>query len=93
MSGEMDDSEDDPQLGHRGEPTASTMCEGSRVGSYEMSGVPTMTNSRQAVTGPTQGSYDAKARPASALTSKSLKRLRKMAKKAAKLKRRALALA
>jgi hypothetical protein len=29
MSGEMDADDDAPELGHRGEPVASTMCEGS----------------------------------------------------------------
>jgi hypothetical protein len=93
ISGQMDGDNVGPELGHRGEPVASTMCEGSSVGQYEHSGMPTATNSSMVVSNRPPKQYDPKARPASALKSKSLKRLRKMAKKAAKLKRRALAIA
>jgi hypothetical protein len=39
---------------------------GCSVGTYEVSGTPVMTNSRRATAGPIQGSYNPKARPASA---------------------------
>jgi hypothetical protein len=84
----MGDADAGPQLGHRGEPHASTCPEGSSTGDYEHSGINRMTNSRSmAGQVRNEGSYDDKARPASATRRPSLKRMLKEAKRVAKLKR------
>jgi hypothetical protein len=66
-SGDMDDEDTGPELGHRVEPAASTSPQGSSVGDYEHEGHPRMTNSRSMAGGTrTEGSYDPRKRPRSA---------------------------
>jgi hypothetical protein len=91
-SGEMDDADEASGMalsGHKGGPVASTQPGGCSVGRYQNTGHNIAQNSRQAVSGPTEGSYNDKARPASAKKSKgkSMKKLKKLAKETELLKR------
>jgi hypothetical protein len=82
-SGEMDDSNEGAELGPPRNPRTLAGRQntgGKSTGNYERSGVPTMTNGPQAVSGKTESSYNDKARPPSA-TRKSEKKIRKRIKK------------
>jgi hypothetical protein len=78
--GEMDDADSGQELGPPRGPRGGSGIRsgGSSRGQYEMTGHPTMTNSRQATVGAHEGSYHPSKRPPSATRkSKVMKRVRK----------------
>jgi hypothetical protein len=80
---DMDDDDSGPSLGPNpaGGGGASLINRGRSSAVYEMSGVNTATNARMASVGATEGSYNPRARPASATKSKVGKRSKRFIKK------------